>query len=119
MPGGAYITVDDREAQKALRELNAAAVEAGATRVRVGSDLVYARRQEFEHKTKSGYLRGSLDEVRPQIKRDLAAAFPRGPQAVGQALLRLGYQVQHLAFQRAPVLTSALRRSLHTVASRR
>lgn len=113
------------EAERYLRRLQGGAAASNAT-VRVGTAVVYAHGIEFGRRRNGRLARraggafmltGALESIQPRIKPALARALPEGQQAVRDALLRLGYQVEAAAKPRTPVKTGNLRRSIHTVPS--
>lgn len=116
-----------KEADAYLKNIGAASREAGRTVVRVGTALKYGHGIEFgRHRggklaRRAGgafYLTGAFRQVQPRIKRELAAALPKGAAAVLGAMRRLAADVERIAKQRVPVRTGNLRRSIHTVTGR-
>jgi hypothetical protein len=117
----ARVQVDGLEEAKAYFAALASGAEAARRAlVLVGSPLRYARYQEFGTKRLAGrlYLTRAAREL-TGAEEAIAGALDKGPSAVLDAFLRLGYRVQRAAQGYAPVKTGSLRRSIHTVAARR
>lgn len=117
----ARLHVEGLEAAKAyFATFQRGAAAARRALVLVGSPLRYARYQEFGTKRMAGrlYLTRAAREL-TGAEGAIAAALDKGPSAVLDAFLRLGYRVQRAAQGYAPVKTGNLRRSIHTVAARR
>lgn len=112
------------EAEALLERLGSGVEAAGRTKVRVGTDVVYAWGQHFG-RYRSGrlarrdggtfFLTDPFEQtIQSAIRPTLAAAMPQGATAVRNALLSLGMRLQSLAKPLAPVKTGNLRRSIHT-----
>lgn len=117
-----HVTFDGLpEARAYFAKLKDGATAVGRLSVLVGSPVRYARYQELGTRYLRGrfYLTNALRAVQPRIKPAITAAVEKGPQAVYDAGLRLGYEVQRAAQATAPVRTGNLRRSIHTVAGAR
>jgi hypothetical protein len=99
---------------------------ADGTVVLVGSPLVYARPVEtgmrkgrpWRRAGPARMLQRGLEEELPQIRQDVRQALNRG-EDVRPVLLSAGYRVQRRTQSYTPVRTGTLRRSFHTVESRR
>jgi hypothetical protein len=92
----------------------------------VGSPLKYARPIEtglrrgrmWRRAGPARMLGRALEEELPNIRRDVTRALERG-QSVRDVLLSAGYKIQRRAQTYTPVRTGTLRRSIHTLESRR
>jgi hypothetical protein len=109
------------EARDYFSRLQSGADAARRMVVMVGSPLRYARFVEFGTRRMRGrfYLTKAVRAVEPRIKQRFAGALEKGPDAVFQAGMESGYDVQRSAQQNAPVKTGSLRRSIHVVAAKR
>lgn len=109
-----------------FRGLTTAVQSANQVVVLVGSPLKYARPIEtgmrrgrmWRRAGPARMLGRALDEELPNIRRDVTRALERG-QPVRDVLLSAGYKVQRRAQTYTPVRTGTLRRSFHTLESRR
>lgn len=129
MAGGAYVSIDGAETVRAyLQSLREGLGRAGDETIMVGSNLVYAfgietgRHRGGRLARRAGgafYLRDAFNSIKGRLEPEIAAALPRGQDAVLRAMLKLGYDVEREAKNLVPVRTGALRRSIHTVVGRR
>lgn len=109
-----------------FRGLTTAVQSANQVVVLVGSPLKYARPIEtgmrrgrmWRRAGPARMLGRALDEELPRIEHDVRAALNEG-KPVAPVLLAGGYRVQARTQRYTPVVKGTLRRSFHTLESRR
>jgi len=114
-------------AQRRLQTMRDGAERLGNTRILVGSNLKYAFGIEFGRhrggrlaRSAGGafFLKKGLDSIKDSLPRDIGNALANG-SSVYDAMLKNALQLQNVAMANTPVNTGSLRRSLHTVTTRR
>ncbi len=107
-----------------LDKLAASGKRAEGSLVQVGSPLNYAfgietgRHAGGRLARRAGgafYLRDAAASVQQSLKRDIAHALPKGPEATLAALKKIGFDVERKAKALVPVVTGTLRRSIQTI----
>jgi hypothetical protein len=119
------VDIDSKEAEAAIREMDAAVRAVGALGLDAGSNLPYAfgietgRRRDGRLARRKGgahMVERGIAQAGPQLESMVADGIPYGVQGVNNAVRRWGRLVARPAIQAlTPVVTGALRDSITVV----